>query len=108
MDSTLDADAYRQFLVGMDYFGDGNYRSASPYFEQAVQLDSTYPAFIYMAEIALSNQGRYEEAEPYLRRLRTLTDRMTPYERATTDWIEARHRGEIEGAAVQFTLDVVR
>jgi tetratricopeptide (TPR) repeat protein len=90
-------DAYRQFLVGMDYFGDGNYRSASPYFEQAVQLDSTYPAFIYMTEIALSNQGRYEEAEPYLEKLRRLTDRMTPYERATTDWIEARHRGDLAG-----------
>jgi tetratricopeptide (TPR) repeat protein len=90
-------DAYRQFLVGMDYFGSGDYRSASPYFEQAVQLDSTYPAFIYMAEIALSNQGRYEEAEPYLQKLRRLTDRMTPYERATTDWIEARHRGDLAG-----------
>jgi tetratricopeptide (TPR) repeat protein len=90
-------DAYRQFLVGMDYFGDGDYHSASPYFEQAVHLDSTYPAFIYMAEIALSNQGRYEEAEPYLQRLRVLTDRMTPYERATTDWIDAKHRGDLVG-----------
>lgn len=90
-------DAYRQFLVGMDYFGAGDFRSASPYFEQAVRLDSTYPAFVYMAEIALSNQGRYEEAEPYLQRLKALAVRMTPYERATTDWIEARQRGDLAG-----------
>jgi len=87
-------EAYQRFLVGMDYFMDQDWSTAATHFRQAVQLDSTYPTFNYMAAIALRNQGSDAEAEPYLDRLNGLRDRMTPYERATTDWLDAGIAGD--------------
>ncbi len=89
-----DFEAYKRFLVGMDYFMGQDWSSAATHFRRAAQLDSTYPTFNYMAAIAMRNQGSDAEAEPYLERLHGLRDRMTPYERATTDWLDAGVAGD--------------
>ncbi|MGD2218184.1 MAG: hypothetical protein PVJ64_15610 [Gemmatimonadales bacterium] len=90
-------EAYQRFLVGMEYFMDQDWSTAATHFRQAAQLDSTYPTFNYMSAIALANRGDYEEAEPYLETLHGLRDRMTPYERATTDWFDAGVQGDLIG-----------
>ncbi|MGD2153765.1 MAG: hypothetical protein PVG79_10905 [Gemmatimonadales bacterium] len=88
-------EAYQRFLVGMDYFMDQDWSTAATHFRLAAQLDSTYPIFNYMTAIALANRGVYTEAEPYVERLHGLRDRMTPYERATTDWLDAGLDGDL-------------
>ena len=98
-----DYEAYRRFVVGMDYFAETDWAAASPYFEEAARLDPTYPPFLYMSAIALGNQGRNRDAQAYLAKLHALDDRMTPYDRATVDWLSARRPVERLRAARRMT-----
>lgn len=92
-------DAYRHFLVGMEYFVETDWLTASTHFEEAARLDPTYPAFLYMSAIALLNLGKVRAAGEHLAKLDGLAGRMTPYDRATVDWLTAESRLAALGAA---------
>jgi DNA-binding SARP family transcriptional activator/TolB-like protein len=94
-----DFEAYRRFLVGMDYFLDTHWVEAALHFEEAARRDPDYPAFRYMAAIALSNGGRLREAEPYVAGLDEVEGRMTPYDRATVAWLRAENPADALRAA---------
>lgn len=96
-------EAYRRFLVGMEYFVDTEWGAASEHFEAAARLDPNYPAFRYMSAIALDNQGRRREAAGYLDRIDEIEDRMTPYGRATVEWLRADGPAESLRAARRMT-----
>jgi tetratricopeptide (TPR) repeat protein len=98
-----DFEAYRRFLVGMEYFIDTEWGAASDHFEAAARLDPDYPAFRYMSAIALGNQGRAREAADYLARIDELQDRMTPYDRATVAYLRAGGPAEKLRAARRMT-----
>ncbi|UCC73839.1 MAG: tetratricopeptide repeat protein, partial [Gemmatimonadota bacterium] len=98
-----DFEAYRRFLVGMRYFADGDWAAAIPHFEEAARLDPTYPPFLYMSAIALRNQGRGRDAQAYLAKLDGLDERMTPYDRATVDWLKAERPVDRLRAARRMT-----
>jgi tetratricopeptide (TPR) repeat protein len=98
-----DFEAYRRFVVGMEYFVDTDWAAASPYFEEAAGLDPTYPPFLYMSAIALGNQGRSRDAQAYLTKLDALDERMTPYDRATVDWLKAERPVDKLRAARRMT-----
>ena len=96
-------EAYRRFLVGMEYFVDTEWGAASAHFEAAARLDPAYPAFRYMSAIALGNQGRRREAAGYLAGIDEVEDRMTPYDRATVEWLRADGPTESLRAARRMT-----
>ena len=98
-----DFEGYRRFLVGMGYFIDTEWAAASDHFEAAARLDPAYPAFRYMSAIALANQGRRREAAGYLARIDEVEDRMTPYDRATVEWLRADGPAESLRAARRMT-----
>jgi DNA-binding SARP family transcriptional activator/TolB-like protein len=98
-----DFEAYRRFLVGMDYFLDTHWAEAALHFEEAARRDPDYPAFRYMSAIALVNGGRLREAQPYLAGLDEVEGRMTPYDRATVAWLRAETPAEALRAARWMT-----
>lgn len=87
----------------MEYFIDTEWGAASDHFEAAARLDPDYPAFRYMSAIALGNQGRRSEAAGYLARIDEVEDRMTPYDRATVEWLRAERPAESLRAARRMT-----
>jgi DNA-binding SARP family transcriptional activator/TolB-like protein len=98
-----DYEAYRRFLVGMDYFLDTDWAEAALHFQEAARLDPDYPAFRYMTAIALSNDGRVLEAQPYIAGLTEVEQRMTPYDRATVAYLQAENPAEGLRAARRMT-----
>jgi tetratricopeptide (TPR) repeat protein len=83
--------AYREWAVGDELFTRGEFRESQPYFARAVGLDSTFTRALGRAILSHTNVGEHEAAEPYVRRLLNLRDRMTPYERVAADWVIAVH-----------------
>jgi DNA-binding SARP family transcriptional activator/TolB-like protein len=98
-----DYEAYRRFLIGMDYFVDTDWAEAALHFEEAARLDPDYPAFRYMTAIALSNDERVLEAEPYIAGLAEVEERMTPYDRTTVAYLRAENPAEGLRAARRMT-----
>jgi tetratricopeptide (TPR) repeat protein len=87
-------EAYREWAVGNELFTRGEFREAQPYFARAVELDSTFTRAIGRAILSHTNVGEFEAAEPYVRLLLSLRDRMTPYERVAAHWVHAVHSGD--------------
>jgi tetratricopeptide (TPR) repeat protein/TolB-like protein len=83
--------AYREWAVGDELFTRGEFRESQPYFARAVALDSTFTRALARAILSHTNVGEYEAAEPYVQRLLSLRERMTPYERVAADWVIAVH-----------------
>jgi TolB-like protein len=88
--------AYREWAVGDELFTRGEFRESQPHFARAVSLDSTFTRALGRAILSHTNVGEHEAAEPYVRRLLTLRERMTPYERVAADWVVAVHARDMQ------------
>ena len=87
--------AYREFLEGLERFGRfQDYRTAIPYFERAVALDSTFVSAIHLLAVAHANLGQYAATDSLARRVDRVRDRLGPHERTMHEWLLALLRGD--------------
>jgi TolB-like protein len=87
--------AYQELLVGLEKFARGS-GGSRPHFYRAIELDSTLvPAFAYLA-VSYSNADSWDSAEAVTKRLGKFSDRFTPIERDTYDWLLANLSGNDE------------
>ena len=89
-------DAYTEFKRGLE----GTFThspSAYSHFFRATSLDSTYVTPWVVMAVTAEDRGDKAVMDSALKRARQLTERMTPVERAITDYTEAKTRGDLEG-----------
>jgi tetratricopeptide (TPR) repeat protein len=92
-----DYPAYKEGTKGAELFLRRDYRSAIPFFERAFELD---PSFVWAAITAGHAHRllrRYAEAEEAARRVARSRERLTPYEEADLEVLEASLRGDLAG-----------
>jgi tetratricopeptide (TPR) repeat protein len=91
------ADAYREFLAGVDLFSD-DYPRAIAHFDRSIELDPDFVTAYWYKAGALANQGRYAEAHAIYQHLGTQRERLTPFERHGVSAALARYQGRWDDA----------
>jgi len=94
-------EAYRAYLRGHRAFhraGGSNLREVLTFMYQAVALDSLFPDPRFFLIMAHQDLGEMRAADSNATLLLPLAPRLTPYQRATLDWMVASLRGDRAGA----------
>jgi len=94
-------EAYRAYVRGhRAFYGDdaSNMREALEFMSRAVALDSTFPDPRFFLIMAHLNLGEMRAADSNATVLLQSAPRLTPYQRATLDWMVASIRGDRAGA----------
>jgi tetratricopeptide (TPR) repeat protein/TolB-like protein len=99
-------EAYRRYTEGLDRYLASDFTGALAHFREATAADTGFaPPRIY-ASIALSNLGRYVEAEALLDSLQRQRERLSPYNRAWLDYRTAFASGRrLAGLTALRALD---
>ncbi len=87
-------EAFKEFLMGVDFYSGSDYARAVQHFAQAVELDPSffYPR-LYMA-LAYYYQEKYSETEEIVQFLNENRDHLAPFERHLLDWYSAYLEGD--------------
>jgi tetratricopeptide (TPR) repeat protein len=91
-------DAYREFIEGMAHFNRGDHGSAARRFVRAVELDSTFAGAYLWGSISLINLGMYASADSLAMRVDRFRDRLSPFDRAFHDYVDAQLEGDLLAA----------
>ena len=89
-------EAYKEFLMGAEFFSGSDYVRAIQHFKRAVELDSAF--FIpklYMA-LAYYNLEKYAESEEIIEFLNKNREQLSPFDCHMLDWYAAYLKGKYE------------
>jgi tetratricopeptide (TPR) repeat protein len=90
-------EAYTEFLEGWDLFHKGSFPKAIDHFLRAAEFDPDYAQPRLMAAEAYMNLGDYPKADALIRELDEDSDKFTPYDRYSLDFVKAWIRGDNYG-----------
>lgn len=89
-------EAYEEFREGLRHHFETNFEAAIPHFRRAFEPESTWALPLFRMGFALAQVGRLTEAESVVVVLEGLWDRLTPYQRAELEYIQAASGDESE------------
>ncbi|HEY4953708.1 MAG TPA: protein kinase [Gemmatimonadaceae bacterium] len=92
--------AYEEVYRGMEAYLRGDDSSQFAHFERAAQLDTMYTTPLVFLAFAHVFHFQYEAAESAMRRAESLSERLTPAERALLDHLQALMRGDRDQAVI--------
>lgn len=61
-------EAYKQYILGMEYFGRNLFDSANVYFEKAIEIDSTFALPYMRIGVGYALRGRGQSGMPYFKK----------------------------------------
>lgn len=82
-------EAWRAYAEGMESFLDGDWGASIEHFQRATALDTTFLLPVLNTAIASYNSGAFAMADSISRELDGSRERLTPYERALLEMVEA-------------------
>jgi len=92
--------AYEEVYRGMEAYLRGDDSSQFAHFERAARLDTMYTTpFVFLAFTHVFH-FQYEAADSAIRRAESLSERLTPAERALLDHLQALMRGDRDQAVI--------
>lgn len=96
-------EAYKEFLMGADFYSGSDFARAVQHFARSVELDPSffYPK-LYMA-LAYSYLGKYAETEGIVQVLSENRDELSPFDSHMLDWYSAYLQGKY-GESLRFII----
>ena len=82
--SSANLEAVHEYATGLDLLSAGKFSDAQGHLSRAVELDPNFGIAYTIMASAARNQGRFQDAEQYIREAIKLTGRMTERERYRT------------------------
>lgn len=92
--------AYEEVYRGMEAYLRGDDSSQFAHFERAARLDTMYTTPLVFLAFAHVFHFQYEAADSVMRRAESLSERLTPAERALLDHLQALMRGDRDQAVI--------
>src|SRR4051812_15084213 len=93
-------DAYEEVYRGMEAYLRGDDSSQFAHLELAAQLDTAYTTPLVFLAFARAYHFQYEAADSAMRRAESLSDRLTPAERALLEHLRAMMSGDRDAAVL--------
>jgi len=79
--TTSSAEAYRYYLEGRKYHGEGDYRESIRFYERAIAIDPEFAMAYRIMAVAYGNMGYSSKRKKYIQKAFELSDRLSDKER---------------------------
>ncbi|GAB4320793.1 MAG: hypothetical protein Kow0074_11380 [Candidatus Zixiibacteriota bacterium] len=102
--TTASAEAYREYLIGMDYYHSLEWEQAHKHFDRAIELDSSFALAYLRKGVAYSSDGQRERGLEMLRTAGRYIDRTTGCDRLLLQAFAVNFAQDLDMDAMLATL----
>jgi len=100
-------EAFKSYILGYKAFANYDYQSAVKWFLQSIQIDTVYATSYIWLSISYANQGQYDQAEKWARKVFGKRDQLSFEMKIWVNWVCAKYVDKSKTEEIKYAKQLL-